>query len=239
MSESEYIKICDAKQYDAGVLSEGTVDPSPFVQFAHLFTKAKQAAIEIPNAMVVSTVDDDLQPHARIVLLKSFDERGFVFYSNYTSSKGQQLAAHPKASLLFWWEALEHQIRILGYVEKVSREESQAYFASRPRESQIASVASKQSSVIANREQLERKVADLTKCYAKELDPRSGSPLQHPINCPNFWGGYRVIPHEFEFWQGRPARLSDRLRYRLKPNKKHRDSTQSSADAWLLERLAP
>jgi pyridoxamine 5'-phosphate oxidase len=167
--------------------------------------------------MTLATATAEGKPDARIVLLKGFDEEGFVFYSNYNSQKGQQLATNPWAALVFWWAELERQVRIAGYVEKVSTEESEAYFASRPFDSQLGAWASPQSEVISSRSVLEENIAELQQKYDRE-----------GVSKPPNWGGYRLFPQEFEFWQGRPSRLHDRLRYR-----------QQSDGTWIRERLAP
>jgi len=169
-----------------------------------------------PNAMILATANKDGAPSARTVLLKGFDERGFVFYTNYESAKAKNLSENPIASLLFFWAELERQARIEGKVEQVSKADSEEYFRSRPRESQLGAWASKQSSVIASREVLEKKFEEMRKKFeGKEI------PL------PPFWGGYRVIPQSIEFWQGRESRLHDRICYSFENGK------------WKIERLSP
>jgi len=205
------------RNYTRAGLTETDADANPFIQFQTWFDQALSAELPDPNAMTLATATPEGKPSARIVLLKGFDEEGFVFYSNYNSQKGQQLAANPWAALVFWWAELERQVRIDGYVEKVSPEESEAYFASRPFDSQLGAWASQQSKVIASRAVLEDKIAELKQKYEAQAVPK-----------PPHWGGYRLFPTEFEFWQGRPSRLHDRLRYR-----------QQSDGTWLRERLAP
>jgi len=205
------------RNYTRAGLTETDADANPFIQFQTWFDQALSAELPDPNAMTLATATPEGKPSARIVLLKGFDEEGFVFYSNYNSQKGQQLAANPWAALVFWWAELERQVRIDGYVEQVSPEESEAYFASRPFDSQLGAWASQQSEVIASRAVLEDKIAELKQKYEAQAVPK-----------PPHWGGYRLFPTEFEFWQGRPSRLHDRLRYR-----------QQSDGTWLQQRLAP
>ena len=204
------------KDYALNGLSESDVAAEPIAQFQTWFDQALAAQLPEPNAMVLATVGADGQPSARVVLLKGLDERGFVFYTNYTSRKGQELESGARAALVFYWAELERQVRVEGRAERVSAEESDAYFASRPPGSRIGAAASPQSQVIAGRAELERRVAELA--------------AQHPdgaIVRPEGWGGYRVRPAVVEFWQGRPSRLHDRIRYRL------------DEGAWTVERLAP
>lgn len=200
-----------------GSLLESEADADPFTLFRAWLTAASEAAIPQPNAMTLSTVDGDGAPDARIVLLKGFDTRGFVFYTNRTSHKGQQLAADPRAALTFWWDALERQVRVRGAVEWTSDAESDDYFNSRPRGSQLGAVVSPQSAVVADRSALERALAD--------LDAHTGGAAP---SRPASWGGYRLAPTEFEFWQGRANRLHDRIRYR-----------PAGDGGWRRERLAP
>lgn len=199
-------------------LYETDADANPFRQFQRWLDHALASVpAPDPTAMTLATVNADGKPAARVVLLKSFDENGLVFFTNYESRKGQELAARPFAALIFWWGALERQIRIEGRVEKVAPEMSDHYFHSRPRGSQLGALASDQSQVIINREVLEQRLEILTRQYAESEVPR-----------PPQWGGYRVIPDLFEFWQGRADRLHDRLRYR-----------RQGDSSWQIERLAP
>ena len=198
-------------------LNEADVAGDPFTQFGAWMDAALDAGLAFPNAMTLATSGSDGHPSARTVLLKGFDERGFVFFSNYESSKGKQLESNPRAALVFYWFELERQVRITGPVERVTEGESDEYFASRPPGSRISAWASRQSEVIEDRSALERAADDVRSRYAGGDIPR-----------PPHWGGYRLDPDEVEFWQGRADRLHDRLRYR-------RDTKRD----WLLERLSP
>lgn len=204
------------QQYAHADLTEQTADPDPFRFFAQWFAEARAAGVREPNAMTLATAGADGQPAARIVLLKGLDARGFVFYTNYRSRKGDDLAANPRAALVFWWEVLERQVRIEGAVEKVAGKVSDAYFASRPRGSRLGAWASEQSRVVADRAELEARLDEAEEKYDDGHIPR-----------PPHWGGYRVLPTRFEFWQGRPNRLHDRLAY------------VPAEGAWAIRRLAP
>ena len=211
------IEIADLrKDYTLNGLDLADVLPDPIAQFRQWFDAAVQAGIPEPNAMHLGTVAENGRPSGRIVLIKDVDERGFVFYTNYESQKGQALIARPVASLTFFYPELERQIRIEGVVEKISAEESDIYFNSRPRGSQIGAWVSQQSTVIASRAVLEDRQRDLETRFADQPVPR-----------PPYWGGFRVIPDLIEFWQGRPSRLHDRIRYRL------------TGSSWVLDRVSP
>jgi pyridoxamine 5'-phosphate oxidase len=205
------------RDYALMSLNEGDVDADPIVQFTRWFEQALAGAIAEPNAMTVATATRDGIPSARMVLLKGFDARGFVFYTNYESQKGRELAENPVAALVFHWVELHRQVRVAGAVERVSAEESDAYFQSRPRGSRLGAWVSHQSTVLTGREEIEARLAALTAQYG-----------EGEIPLPPYWGGYRVIPASVEFWQGRPSRLHDRLRYRRQPD-----------GSWRIERLSP
>ena len=205
------------KDYTLEGLSEDEVSPNPFKQFTVWFNQALSAQLPEPNAMTVATATPDGKPSARIVLLKDFDERGFVFYTNYLSHKGLELTNNPQAALVFWWAQLERQVRICGMVEQVSADESDKYFYSRPLNSRLGAWASEQSQAIASRDILEQRLQELQLKYQNQDVPR-----------PPHWGGWRVIPREIEFWQGRTSRLHDRLRYTL-----------LDSGSWKIERLSP
>ncbi len=206
------------KEYTAHALDEADVSPGPVLQFERWFEEALAARLPEPNAMTLATADASGRPSARIVLLKGFGEEGFSFFTNYQSRKGQNLAAQPWAALVFFWQELQRQVRIEGIVEKLSPEESTAYFQSRPRGSQAGAWASPQSQVIGSREVLARKMDGVEAQFAgQELLPR-----------PPHWGGYLLRPALVEFWQGRPSRLHDRIQYTLMHD-----------GSWKIERLAP
>ena len=202
--------------YKRASLSELDVNRDPVAQFRTWFDEAQRAEVSEPNAMCLATSSPDGYPSARIVLLKGVDERGFVFYTDYRSQKGHELANNPHAALCFFWQPLERQVRIAGAVQRVSREESADYFHSRPIGSQIGASASVQSAVLPGRETLEARVAELKAQFAEETVP-----------LPEFWGGFRVIPDSFEFWQGRSSRLHDRIKY------------ERRAGVWATSRLSP
>ncbi|MEY4668864.1 MAG: hypothetical protein RL518_1563 [Pseudomonadota bacterium] len=204
------------KEYERGVLLEEQVSPDPFQQFRAWFDMAIESEKVEPNACALATTGLDLQPSVRMVLLKSFDEHGFVFYSNYRSTKGRQLAENPRASLLFYWASLERQVRISGRCEQVSVDEANAYFSSRPKGSQLGAAVSRQSEIAVSRRLIDDSYAEL------ERSVGDGTVVR-----PDHWGGYRIVPTEFEFWQGRESRLHDRLRY------------SQSHGGWELARLWP
>jgi len=197
-------------------LSEGDVNVDPIAQFNTWFAEAQRAEVAEPNAMVLGTSTADGFPSARVVLLKGVTDNGFVFYTDYRSRKGRELEANPHAALCFFWAALERQVRITGVVQRVSREESRAYFESRPVGSRIGATASLQSSTLDAREELEKRAAQLQAQFADGNVP-----------LPDHWGGYRVLPVAIEFWQGRSSRLHDRILY------------SRTDEGWVLSRLSP
>jgi pyridoxamine 5'-phosphate oxidase len=198
-------------------LRRSDLNPDPIKQFANWFTTAIETGIRDVNAMSLATAGRNAKPSVRIVLLKGFDEDGFVFFTNYESEKGKQLEANPYAALGFYWIELDRQIRISGKVDKTSREESQTYFHSRPVGSQLSAWASRQSAVLDGRRVLDARMEEINERFADK-----------PVPLPPHWGGYRLKPDNMEFWQGRPNRLHDRFRY-----------TRQSDGSWLIERLAP
>ena len=202
--------------YGRGKLEEADAAAEPFEQFRQWFADVQAAGIPEPNAMTLATADAAGAPSARVVLLKGFDERGFAFFTNYTSRKGAELDANPRAALCFYWQPLERQVRVEGTVERVSRAESETYFRTRPPAAQVAAWVSHQSRVIASRAELEQRERELVERFAGKEVP-----------LPDFWGGYRVVPHRVEFWQGRPSRLHDRIEY------------TRSQTGWERRRLAP
>ncbi|MEY2610199.1 MAG: pyridoxamine 5'-phosphate oxidase [Acidimicrobiia bacterium] len=204
-------------QYETAGLDRDDLDESPVQQWHQWYVDALDAGLPEPNAMAISTIADDGMPDSRIVLARGVDDEGITFFGNYESAKGRQLDANPLASAVFPWVGLHRQVRVRGTVEVLSRFESDAYFASRPRESQIGAWASPQSTVIADRDELEQLVAGFTAEFEGREVPR-----------PSHWGGWLLIPESYEFWQGRPSRLHDRFRYR-----------SDDDGAWIIERLAP
>jgi len=198
-------------------LLEQDLDPNPFAQFRRWFDEACATQQALPESMTLATASPDGAVAARIVLLKGFDEHGLVFYTNYNSPKGAQLHENPRAALVFWWAPLDRQVRIEGAVCRVTEQESDAYWSTRPRGSQLGAWASEQSRCIAGRGDLDGRFEELAATYH-----------DRPIPRPPHWGGYRVIPTMFEFWQGRTDRLHDRFLYRLR-----------DAKDWIIERLSP
>jgi pyridoxamine 5'-phosphate oxidase len=203
------------REYIREGLRKRDLDPDPVAQFLKWLGEAQAARPDDFTSMVLATADRSGQPSARVVLLKGCDDRGFVFFTHYDSRKGRDLAENPRASLVFYWPEFDRQVRIEGTVETTSREESEAYFQSRPLGARIGAIASRQSAVLASREELERRV--------QETAERFGD----TVPCPDSWGGYRVVPDEVEIWQGRENRLHDRFRYRRQP------------EGWKIDRLSP
>jgi pyridoxamine 5'-phosphate oxidase len=219
------INIADLrKSYERAELDEHASDPDPLKQFTLWFEQALKAELPEPNAMTLATVGENSRPSTRLVLIKSFDERGIVWYTNYDSRKGRELAANPRAALCFFWQPLERQVRVEGMVERVGRAESDAYFQSRPRQAQIGAWVSQQSSPLTSRAELERIEAELQKRFANS-----------PVPLPDYWGGFRVVPRSIEFWQGRPSRLHDRLLYTRGPS----NAPGANEAGWTLRRLSP
>ena len=204
------------REYAREELTRRSVQDDPFEQFSMWFDEAMGADLPDPSAMTLATANADGHPSARVVLLKGLTNEGLVFYTNYGSAKAHDLAANPRASLLFFWPELERQVRIAGVVSKVSAAESDEYFQSRPFESRVGAIASAQSSVLTSRDELEERYQRLLQEYEGKDVPR-----------PETWGGYVLKPHTFEFWQGRPSRLHDRIRYR------------KDGDFWHVDRLSP
>ncbi|HEV7620762.1 MAG TPA: pyridoxamine 5'-phosphate oxidase [Flavisolibacter sp.] len=205
------------KEYASQQLLEADVIPDPIIQFGKWWEQAISSQIQEPNAMTLATASRDGLPAARIVLLKGFDENGFVFYTNYQSYKALQIEENPKACLVFFWKELERQVRIVGLVKKIAAKDSDAYYHSRPQSSRIGAWASPQSQVIENREWLDKRYLQFTKDFNEKQVER-----------PPHWGGYVVQPVIIEFWQGRPGRMHDRIQYSLQDN-----------GTWKIERLAP
>jgi pyridoxamine 5'-phosphate oxidase len=205
------------KDYTLFNLREDDVDPDPIRQFESWFDEATKSGNAEPNAMTLATATPDGRPSARVVLLRGLDDRGFAFFTNYDSRKGRELDSNPFAALVFFWHELERQVRVEGSVERVSAEESDSYFQGRPASARIGAWASPQSEVIKSRELLENRCRELEMGFENGAIPR-----------PSNWGGFRLVPETIEFWQGRPSRLHDRLRY-----------TRRGKSDWLIERLAP
>ena len=203
-------------EYTQSKLMETDLESNPFDQFHKWFNDAVSAEHPLPNAMTLATVKKDQTPTARVVLLKELDQCGFVFYTNYQSAKAEELEYQNKASLVFWWISQERQVRIEGFTEKVTESESEAYFATRPRESQLSAWASDQSKPVSGRPELEAKMTEMRSNFSDQSVPK-----------PKEWGGYRLIPSFFEFWQGREDRLHDRICYLM------------DSDQWKIQRLSP
>jgi len=204
------------KQYEYSALNENDIEKNPFVQFNIWLETALKSDEQEPTAMVLSTVDRQMQPHSRVVLLKDFNADGFVFYTNYEGNKAKEIEENTHVHLLFFWQSLERQVRVTGSVEKVSSQTSDEYFLSRPTDSRLGAWASEQSAVIPSAQYLDERFDFFSKKFGEDI-PR-----------PPHWGGYLVRPLTFEFWQGRPNRLHDRLLY-----------TKQAKSTWKVERLAP
>ncbi len=205
------------KEYSIAGLTENELDHNPFTQFRKWLNQALEAGLPEPTAMTLATATKNGKPSARIVLLKNIDEEGFVFFTNYGSRKGRELLKNPAAALVFHWVELERQVRVIGMAKKVSRKDSEQYFRTRPIGSQLGAWASKQSEILQSREEIEKRVSELEVQYANKEIP-----------VPLVWGGFRIRPTEIEFWQGRPNRLHDRLRY-----------ARARGGKWRIERLSP
>jgi len=204
------------REYSHSTLDESSVGPDPIALFTEWLDQALKAELPEPNAMTVATATADGVPSARVVLLRGYDERGFVFFTDYRSQKGVELSTNPRTALVFYWSALDRQVRIVGSAAKIAREESEAYFRTRPRGSRLGAWISHQSQIIQSRRLLDDKVPELERRYPGE-----------DIPLPPYWGGFRVTPEAMEFWQGRESRLHDRIRYRRE------------GDQWHIERLSP
>ena len=204
------------REYVSEGITDSTLDADPFKQFTEWFDVACQVRPDDASSMTLATANKQGMPSARIVLLKHFDADGFAWYTDYQSQKGQELEENPQAEILFYWYGLERQIRIQGHVEKLSADQADIYFHQRPLGSQLSAAASEQSQPVASRQVLEERVAQLQEQFTEQVVP-----------CPQRWGGYRLIPEKFEFWQGRENRLHDRFQYRLSDNN------------WIIERLQP
>lgn len=209
---------CLRENYTRGELDESSVDPNPIAQFKRWFRETQESGLKEPNAMTLATCTADGRPSARIVLLKHLDADGFVFYTNYESRKGRELAENSRVALVFYWAELERQVRVEGEARTISRRESEEYFDSRPKGSRLGALVSRQSAAVPGRKLLEDELRSLEIQFRDTDD----------VPCPEFWGGYCVTPASVEFWQGRPNRLHDRIRY-----------FRGNGTEWRLERLSP
>jgi pyridoxamine 5'-phosphate oxidase len=217
--ENERVTLAGLREeYTLGGLDEVDLDPDPVTMLQRWLDEAIRAGLYDPTGMVLSTVAATGRPSSRMVLLKGLSEEGLVFFTNYSSRKGEELAGQEACSVVFPWHPLQRQVRVEGVASRLPTEDSDAYFAGRPRESQLGAWASPQSKVVASREQLDARYAEAVARFG-----------DGPVERPPYWGGYRIVPDTFEFWQGRQGRLHDRFRYRFSP----------TADSWRLERLAP
>lgn len=216
MADLQHILQHDRIQYDKGILSPDTLEADPLKQFTNWMQQAIDSGVPEPNAMNLCTVNSESKPSSRIVLLKGVDARGLMFYSNYISRKGKEIDQNPYVSVSFFWQPIARQIRVEGHCVKLSESESDQYFASRPRESQLGAWASQQSSTLTSRTELEQQLQMFTDKFKDTEVPR-----------PSHWGGYLIQPHLIEYWQGRPDRLHDRFVYEL------------SGNAWKISRLSP
>jgi pyridoxamine 5'-phosphate oxidase len=202
---------------DAQELDERNIDPNPIDLFRRWFDEAIASGSRLPDAMTLATATKDGKPSARMVLLKQVNDDGFIFYTNYQSAKAREIEGNPRAAVVLYWSVLDRQVRVEGSVERISAAESDEYFATRPRESQLGALASPQSEIIESREVLEKRYAELDQLYR-----------DRPVDRPEFWGGYRLKPELIEFWQNRSGRLHDRILYERQPD-----------DSWTIKRLAP
>jgi pyridoxamine 5'-phosphate oxidase len=224
MRENQPVTLASLREeYTLGGLAEADLDADPVAMLRGWLDEAIKAGLHDPTAMVLSTVSATSRPSSRMVLLKGLAADGLVFFTNFSSRKGEELAGQPACSVVFPWHPLQRQVRVEGDASRLSDAENDAYFASRPRESQLGAWASPQSKVVASREQLDARYAEAVTRFG-----------EGPITRPPYWGGFRIVPHTFEFWQGRQGRMHDRFRYRHSPT-----GAATGGAEWLVERLAP